>query len=120
MSETDRKALRREYKETAQPAGVFLIRNTATGRLFVGPSPNLPGMLNRQRFQLEMGSHPNRELQADWNALGPDEFEFGVLDTLETTADASPEDLAAELEVLKSLWLERLRAAGEQLYPGIR
>jgi hypothetical protein len=107
MNQLDRKALLRQYKETPRLAGIFQVKNLATGRVLVGSSPDVPGMLNRQRFQLEMGSHPDRELQADWNELGPDNFEFAVLDELEPGEDASqasPEDL----RVLHALWLERL------------
>jgi hypothetical protein len=39
------------------------VRNTANGESLVGTSPDLPGMLNRQRFQLERSSHPDPELQ---------------------------------------------------------
>ena len=82
MTQIGRKARIRRYKETLPPAGVFRVRNTATGKSLVGSSANLPGTLNRHRFQLERGSHPSRELQADWSALGPDAFEFEVLDQL--------------------------------------
>lgn len=73
MADIDRKGRIREYKQTRLPAGVYVVRNMRTGRSLVGSSPNLPGMLNRQRFQLEMGGHPDKELQADWN-----ESESGV------------------------------------------
>ena len=82
MTQINRKARIREYKETLPPAGVFRVCNTATGMSLVGSSSNLLGTLNRHRFQLEHGSHPSRELQADWNTLGPNAFKFEVLDQL--------------------------------------
>jgi len=112
----DRKALIREYKESPRPAGVFGVRNVETGRLLVGATPNLPGMLNRQRFQLEMGSHPDKELQADWDALGPDAFAFEVLDKLEQLDDPGA-DQAADLDTLRVVWLERLEEQGGAPYP---
>ncbi len=116
MSRIDRKALIREYKETPRPAGVFRVRNSAASKSFVGSSLDLPGMLNRQRFQLENGSHVDRELQSDWNELGADAFTFEVLDRLELTGEPDS-DLAADVCVLKDMWLERLTASGEGLYP---
>ena len=83
MDQSERKARIREYKETPLPAGIFCVRNTTTGKMLVGSSPNLPGMLNRQRFQLESGMHPDKELQKDWNELRPDAFAFEELDRLE-------------------------------------
>ena len=115
MSQIDRKARIREYKETSQPAGIYRVRNTTTRKSLVGSSVNLPGMLNRQRFQLEHGSHPDRELQRDWDELGPDAFEFEALDRLEPR-DEPAYDPTEELRVLKEMWLERLTASGEPLY----
>jgi hypothetical protein len=115
VSQIDRKARIREYKETPRPAGVYRVRNTATGRSLVGSTANLPGMLNRQRFQLENGSHPDRELQRDWNEFGPDAFVFEVLDRLEPQ-DEPAYDPAEDLHVLKEMWLEKLTASGEPLY----
>lgn len=115
MSQIDRKARIREYKETSQPAGIYRVRNTTTGRSLVGSTVNLPGMLNRQRFQLEHGSHPDRELQRDWDELGPDAFEFEALDRLEPRAEPAY-DPTEDLRVLKEMWLENLTASGEPLY----
>jgi hypothetical protein len=115
MTQSERKASVRQYKKIPQPAGVFRVRNTATGKSLVGSTTNLPGMLNRQRFQLERGSHPSRELQADWNALGADTFEFEVLDQLEPS-DKPDYDATADLRALKEMWLEKLTASGELLY----
>ncbi|MCX6092506.1 MAG: GIY-YIG nuclease family protein [Candidatus Bipolaricaulota bacterium] len=111
----DRKALVREYLETPRPAGVCAIRNTATGKTLLGSSPNLPGVLNRQRFQLENGSHPDVELQADWNTLGPDAFAFETLDLLKPSDDPGY-DPSEDLRVLKAMWLEKLTASGVPLY----
>jgi hypothetical protein len=111
----DRKARIRAYKETTPPAGVFRVRNIVTGKSLIGPTLNLPGMLNRQRFQLENGSHPDAELQGDWNELGPAAFEFEVLDRLEPK-EGPARDPADDLSVLTEMWIERLTASGESLY----
>ena len=115
MSPSDRKARIREYKQTSLPAGVYRVHNTAKGKSLVGSSVNLPGMLNRQQFQLENGSHPDVELQADWNELGPGAFGFEVLDRLEPKED-SAHDPTDELDVLVEMWIEKLTASGEILY----
>ncbi|HEY8532027.1 MAG TPA: GIY-YIG nuclease family protein [Limnochorda sp.] len=112
----NRKELIREYKNTPKPAGVFRVRNTAQNKSFIGTSTNLPAMLNRQRFQLETGAHPDRELQQDWNELGPDAFAFEILDQLEPSKEPDT-DPTEDLRVLKALWVEKLTAAGEKLYP---
>jgi len=111
----DRKELIRTYKETPRPAGVYRVRNTINGRSLVGSSSNLPGMLNRQRFQLEHDSHPTRELQQDWNESGPSAFSFEILDQLEPSSEVGY-DPTADLSVLEQMWLEKLKAQGEPLY----
>ena len=115
MTDIDRKERIREYKETRLPAGVFVVRNTRTGKSLVGSSPNLPGMLNRQRFQLEMGGHPDKELQSDWNESGPEAFEFEVLDRLDSPED-KVSDQSRDLKALRAMWLEKLSESGVDLY----
>jgi hypothetical protein len=115
MSPADRKALTRQYKEGERPIGVFRVHNTVEDRSFVGASPDLPAMLNRQRFQLASGGHPNRRLQQDWNRLGAEAFAFEVLDTLERS-EAPGWDPREDLRQLEQLWLEKLEAYGERGY----
>jgi hypothetical protein len=95
--------------------GVFAIRNTANGKVLVGSAKNLPGVLNRHRFQLRLGSHPNRELQREWNELGEASFAFEVLDGLEPMAGPG-EDRADDLAALEAMCLEKLQPYGEAGY----
>ena len=115
MSRVDRKERIREYKREPRPAGIYQVRNTANGRVLVGSSTDLPGALNRQRFQLTTGSHPDADLQADWKSLGAEAFEFSVLDTLKPRDEPSY-DPRKELEILMDMWLEKLRESGVSLY----
>ena len=110
----NRKEQIRLYKETPRPAGIWRVLNTVSGKSLVGSSPNLPGILNRQRFQLENKTHPDGELQKDWNELGPDAFRFETLDRLEPSGDQG--DPAEDLRALKQLWLEKFAESDEPLY----
>lgn len=111
----DRKALIREYKETRRPMGVFRLYNKLTGKSFVGRSVDLPAILNRHRAQLRMGVHASRELQQDWNDLGPDAFDFEILDEL-PPPERPGADPTEDLKVLEQLWLDRLSPYGERGY----
>jgi hypothetical protein len=111
----DRKTLTRQYKEGSRPIGVFRVRNVVDDRSLVGASVDLPSMLNRQRFQLASGGHPNRQLQEDWNRLGAGAFEFVILDTLERREEPGW-DPGEELRQLEELWLEKLSPYGERGY----
>ena len=116
MNPTRKRELVRAYKESRRPMGVYCVRNLATGRALVGRAVDLPAVLNRERAALRVGAHANRELQRDWNALGPDAFAFEVLDTLAAPEDDAGYDPAEDLKVLEALWLERLQPFGERGY----
>lgn len=65
--------------------------------------------LNRVRFHLFAGQCPNKRLQELWARYGEDDFEFGVVKTLEY--DNPMEDYMGELKTLCELCLiENLQA----------
>ena len=111
----DRKTLIREYKTTHRKMGVFQIKNRNTGKMLIGSSRDLPGILNRYRFTLKMGTCTNKTLQEEWKAFGPDAFEFNVLEELAPldNADYDPEN---DLEILESLWHEKFSPYGDRGY----
>jgi len=111
----DRKELKNKYKATTPAMGIYQIRNTTNGRIFLGNSVNLHGIINRTRFQLKNGLHQNEQMQRDFLDVGEANFAFEILDTLEPKEDAKG-DCAEELDMLEDLWLERLRAAVEKGY----
>lgn len=105
--------LKRKYKETMRPMGVFQIRNLANGKVFIGSSVNLEGILNRHKFALNAGSHQNKTLQTDWNELGAESFTFEILEELVMRENL---DIKKELEFLEDLWLENLQPYGDKGY----
>ncbi|HVN87623.1 MAG TPA: GIY-YIG nuclease family protein [Candidatus Binatia bacterium] len=107
--------LKQQYKETTPQMGVFAVRNRVNGKILLGASLNLPGALNRARFQLQMGSHQNATLQHDWNACGGDNFSFEVLDELKPSDDTD-HDYRDDLDTLQSLWLDKLHPYGDAGY----
>jgi hypothetical protein len=110
-----RKEINREYKERVKPSGVFQIKNIASGKVLLGRSLNLEGPLNKHRFMLQIHSHPNQELQNDWNELGPDQSTFEILETV-PIKDDSNFTLKDELTLLEEIWLEKLQPLGERGY----
>jgi hypothetical protein len=112
---TSRAELKRTYKEKPPPMGVFVIRNRANGKVLVGSSLNVPGALNRVRFELTTGISRNPALLEDWRRHGPDSFSFEVLDVLPPSEEPR-DDPKEELKVLESLWLDRLRPYGDAGY----
>ncbi len=110
-----RKELVRAYKETHRPMGVYQIRNTVNNKVLIGATMNLPGIFNRHKFGLKIGSHTNKTLQAEWNEFGSESFAFEILDELTPKADANY-DYKPDLALLEELWLEKLQPYGERGY----
>ena len=112
---TDQKALKKAYQQSHRPMGIWAIRNLVTDKVLLGASLNAPGMLNRLKFQLQMGSHPNHALQADWNELGSERFAFEILDEISPRSDPAY-DYRSDLLFLEDMWLENLAPYGEKGY----
>jgi len=110
-----RKELVREYKERRKPAGVFMVKNTANGKVLLGSSLNLEGPLNSHRFMLRSGKHLNEALQRDWDAFGPESFVFEILETVPESDDPGF-NVDEELTLLEEIWLEKLEPFGERGY----
>ena len=114
-SKKSRKELQREYMERVKPSGVYQVRNLANGKVLLGSSLNLEGLLNRNRFTLRNNSHPNKELQQDWNQFGADQFAFEILEVIPVQDDPNF-NLRDELTLLEQIWLEKLQPFGERGY----
>ena len=114
MSKT-RAELKKAYKATRVPMGVYQLRNTVNGKLLVEVSLDMRAKFGRHQFELKMSSHRNRALQRDWDAHGSDCFVFEVLEELEPLDDAGY-DPAADLELLEQMWIDKLRPYGDKGY----
>ena len=110
-----RKEIHQEYKERVKPSGVYQVKNLANGKVLLGSSLNLEGPLNRHRFMLKINSHPNKELQKDWNELGPDQFALEILEVVQVQ-DHPNFNLKDELTLLEQIWFEKLQPVGERGY----
>lgn len=60
-------------------SGVYLIKNTTNGKVYVGSSENITNRWNGHRCLLRKGNHRNPHLQVSWNKHGEAAFEFSVL-----------------------------------------
>ena len=118
MDTAARNKAKTEYKQAAQPAGVFRITNTANGKIFVGSSVNVPGTLNRFRFELQMGSCKIEQLQEDWKTFGADKFTFETLELIDS--EEGVKDIADEVTALEELYLEKLKSFGDNGYNKVK
>lgn len=111
-----RKELQEQAKEVKTEAGVYQIRNERNGKVYIDSTPNLK-TINGQQFMLQMGSHLNRRLQAEWNEYGESAFVIEVLEVLKKDDNpyADPKDALAKC---LERWFEKLEPYGDRGYHG--
>lgn len=107
--------LKKQYKETKLPMGIFQVKNLRSGKLYIGSSVNLPAMINRIKAQLKFGSCFNKELQEEWQEYGAETFEFSVLDELKQK-ESGQGDVLWELKILEDMYLEKFKPDGAVSY----
>lgn len=115
----NKKELKNQYKQTEIPMGIYQIRNLTNGKIFIGCSRNLKGILNRRKMELrngmKFGNIDSSELQADWNKYGEENFVFEEIDYFKPKKDEFV-DIDEELKGLLELWLEKLQPFDEKGY----
>lgn len=109
-----RKELKQAYKLKKFKMGVYQIRNAQNGKIFLGSNNNLDAIWNRHRLQLNMGSHPNKQLQEDWKKLGDENFVYEILEEIEQNEEIT--DYAKEIKTLETLYLDALQPYEEKGY----
>ena len=105
----DRRAAARRARDAFPPMGVYAIRDRRTGAVRVAACRNVHAAINRIRFELRLGSHPDGALQAAWCDGGEERIAFEVLELVKERSDAAF-DYAAELRLLEEL--HRAEAGG--------
>jgi hypothetical protein len=109
-----KKELKAQYKKRKVIGGVFVIRNTATGKLFLDATTDLQGSKNRFAFAQQTGSCTDLKLQGDWAKQGASDFALEVLEDLAKTDTQTEAEFAADIKCLKEMWAEKL--ADKELY----
>ncbi|MGD8188964.1 GIY-YIG nuclease family protein [Brevibacillus ginsengisoli] len=110
MAELDRneKNLRKlAYKEQSTRIGAFQIRNLANDKVFIRTGRNLDSMINRYRFTLTHRLEDNKELQADWNQYGEEQFVFEIIELIKDE-DLTTGEIKKQLEEMEQRLLQQL------------
>ncbi len=115
----DKNEIKRQYKETVQPMGIYQMRNLSNGKIFVGGSKNLRAKQNSFQFQEKLSAHESSEFMEDYNKYGRDNFAFEILDYLDPK-EGPNHDYTKDLETLLELWIEKLQPFDEKGYNKFR
>jgi len=63
--------------------GIYEIRNTATGRVYIGATKNFSSRMYTHIRKLGTNQHPCKAMQEDWNEAGASVFEFRMVRCVE-------------------------------------
>ncbi len=85
-----------KFKERKPLLGVYAVRCTESGRVWVGASRNLDATRNGLWFSLRHGSHREQGLQEEWNVQGEPGFQYEVLEKFEDVLPLAAADLFSE------------------------
>lgn len=80
-------------------AGVYSIRNTVSGKIYIGSAINLSRRFSEHFRMLKRGKHENDHLQKSWNKHGHENFEFVIEEVC----------LADDAVVREQFYLDRYR-----------
>lgn len=87
---------------TTAKAGVYALRNTVIGRVYVGSSMNIEKRWNTHLATFRAGKQ-SPALQEDWNRHGEESFILTVLEIIN-------EPTSSALEAAEHRWLEHIRS----------
>ena len=102
-----RKKLKEEYKQRKNRMGVFQIRNTVNGKIFVGSSLNFDAIWNRTKMELNFGNHRNPVLQNEWKLFGEANFKYEILSEV-VQKDEDRIDYNKEVKTLEGMFIAEL------------
>lgn len=62
--------------------GIYALKNTITGKLYIGGAPSLPNKMEFHMKALCNRNHPNVSLQKSWDEYGFGAFAFSIIEIL--------------------------------------
>ncbi|WP_212004069.1 GIY-YIG nuclease family protein [Chitinophaga sp. HK235] len=110
-----KKELKEAYRQMTFRMGVYQIRNIVSNKIWIHYSADLDRAWNSPRMQLLANTHPNEELQSDWNTLGEKCFAYEIVEELDDTTDPTV-DYKKEVQALYKMCLDELQPYGEKGY----
>ena len=110
-----KKELKQQYQEIEIVGGVYQIKNTLNGKLFVEKTRNLK-TINGVKFTLNNNTHINKKLQLDWNKYGKDAFSIDILEVLKKDERNPYYNEKEALKEMEQKWLDQLKPFDENGY----
>jgi len=111
-----KKELKQQYKQMKPKMGLYEIHSFANKKAFIETTKDLKGRINMTKLKLELGNHPVKALQEDWNKFGKSNFTIEILEEVKYGENKSENDYQDELDLLEIIWEEKLFKQNITLY----
>ncbi|MGV8997481.1 MAG: GIY-YIG nuclease family protein [Parvibaculaceae bacterium] len=109
MDKEQKRQIQRDFKEKKVTSGIFAVRCTVTDERWLGPSRNLDAQQNGIWFQLNMGNHRIKDMQAAWTTHGEANMAYEVVERFEDE-DMSAYLVQSKLKERLAYWRTELNA----------
>lgn len=86
--------------------GIYVIRNTISGRVYVGSSYQINSRWRSHRKRLRKGNHHSTTLQRSWNKHGEKAFLFEIVEVVWNEGNLFPRE---------QYWIDRLNSSDPQI-----
>ncbi len=96
VDKSRRQELLQQFSERPPQNGIFALRNTKTGEVWVGHSKNIDKQQNSLWTRLSGPLSANKDVQASWKAHGADAFSYEILERISETDPHVLERLRSE------------------------
>lgn len=115
-----KKELKELYKNMKPDMGIFIVKSNYDNKSYIEATADLKASINSTKFKLNLGNHPNKELQKQWKEDGESSFTIEILEKLDYDEDESKIDYSEDLNILKLIWEERLSDPIISLFTNIK
>ena len=106
-NETDKKALKAQYKSRKVIGGVYGIRCAAENALWLRATTDLAGAENRFAFSVMTNLCPEPIMAKAWKTHGAAAFSLEILETLQKQESQTDREFAQDIDTLLALWAEK-------------
>lgn len=109
-----RKELKNAYKNRLAVGGVFCIRCSGSGRVWIKSTKDMQGQINKFRFAVANNACPEPGMRDDWIRYGIDSFSFHIMEELEKKETQTDAEFAADIATLHELWIEKQQSGNRE------
>jgi hypothetical protein len=106
MEQLNKKEIRDQYKNRTLTGGVFSIKCSGSGRVWIKSTNDLDGQINKFKFFVSTNSCPEPTMRTDWLQYGAESFSFSIVEKLEKGETQTDTEFAEDIRALYDICME--------------